>query len=683
MNRTVSNAWISLLITAALLQANARGSDSLPPVPAANTAITRPQDDFYSYVNAKWLAETAIPDDVPWISPYVINFFKVNAQLQTLIEKLASTNPPKNSEAQRIGDLYQSYMNESAIEKVGIAPLADDLRLIEQLRSRRGLPGILGFFNRTHYEVLDSDPRGITPVWPALVNDDRDAAQMIVSLQQAGLGLRGRDEYLSLDPEHLDLKRQYRQHIAHVLSLAGSPDWDRQADAVLALETKLAEAQLSPEALSHPGDLYHKVRVVDLRRSAPGFDWHQFLAASGFGRPEVVLVDAPSYLAAVAKLAQDEPLASWRSYLRWQLLRRYSPYLSKSFVDADFAFFGGIELGNAKIQDRQARGTQLVQFQLPMSLGKLYVETYLPVGSKQRVEAMGENIRLVFAEDIQNATWMAPTTKREALAKLQQVLIKIGYPKHWETLSVDIRPDDLIGNLKRIARVRTDADAQRLNRPVDRERWLEAPHSVNDYYNTTTNEVAVGAGSMQWPWFDLDADDASNYAGIGSSIGHELGHGFDDRGSLYDGIGNLREWWTPNDRTRFEQRAHKLAAQYDAYEPLPGHKVSGALTESEDIGDLTGLTLAYRAFRHAHPMAHPASADDLAMDRRFFEAFCTHWRAKYRDKLLLRILAGDGHPPQQYRCNGPLSNFPPFYAAFDVMPGDRMFREPSERVAIW
>jgi putative endopeptidase len=409
-------------------------------------------------------------------------------------------------------------------------------------------------------------------------------------LQQAGLGLRGRDEYLSSDPAQLDLKRQYRQHIAHVLSMAGAPDPDGQADAVLALETKFAKAQLSPEELSHPGDLYHKVRVLDLRRSAPGFDWQRFLAVSGFGRPEAVLVVAPSYLAAVAKLAQDEPLATWRSYLRWQLLRRYSPYLSKSFVDADFAFFSGVELGNAKIQDRQTRGAQMVQFQLPMSLGKLYVETYLPAASKGRVEAMAENIRLVFAENIQNANWMEPTTKREALAKLRQVLIKIGYPKQWETLSVDIRPDDLIGNLKRIAQLRTDADAQRLRQPVDRERWLEAPHSVNDYYNTTTNEVAIGAGSLQWPWFDLNADDASNYAGIGSTIGHELGHGFDDRGSIYDGIGNLREWWTPNDRARFEERAHSLAAQFDAYEPLQGHKVSCALTESEDIGDLTAIS---------------------------------------------------------------------------------------------
>jgi len=643
----------------------------------------RPQDDFYSYVNAKWLAETVIPDDVPWISPYVVNFFKVNAELQRLIENLGSTNPPRNSQAQRIGDLYESYMNESAIERLGVAPLADDLRLIEQLRSRKGLPGLLGFFNRTHYEMLDSNPRAIAPIWAAVINDDRDAARMIVSLQQAGLGLRGRDEYLSSDPAQIDLKRQYREHIAHVLGMAGAPDADRQADAVLALETKVAKAQLSPEELSHPADLYHKVRVLDLRRSAPGFDWQRFLAASGFGRPGAILVSSPSYLAAIAKSARDEPLATWRSYLRWQLLRRYSPYLSKSFVDADFAFFSGVELGNAKMQDRQTRGAQLVQFQLSMSVGKLYVETYLPAGSKERVEKMAENIRLVFAEDIQNVNWMEPATKREALAKLEQVLIKIGYPKQWETLPVDIRPNDLIGNLKRISQSRTDADAQRLHRPVDRERWLEAPNSVNDYYNTTTNEVAVGAGSLRWPWFDLNADDASNYAGIGSTIGHELGHGFDDRGSLYDGIGNLREWWTPNDRAQFEQRAHKLAAQFDAYEPLPGHKVSGALTESEDIGDLTGVTLAYRAFRRAHPMGHPASSEDLAVDRHFFEAFCTHWRAKYRDQLLLRILASDGHPPQQYRCNGPLSNFPPFQAAFDVKPGDAMYRSPQDMVAIW
>jgi putative endopeptidase len=643
----------------------------------------RPQDDFYSYVNAKWLAETAIPDDVPWISPYVVNFFKVNAELQKLIVKLGSTNPPRNSEAQRIGDLYQSYMNESAIESLGVAPLADDLRLIEQLRSRKDLPGLLGFFNRTHYEMLDSNPRAITPIWAAVINDDRDAARMIVSLQQAGLGLRGRDEYLSSDPALLDLKRQYREQIAHVLGMAGAPDADRQADAVLALETKFAKAQLSPEELSHPADLYHKVRVLDLRRSAPGFDWQSFLAASGFGRPGAILVSSPSYLAAIAKSARDEPLATWKSYLRWQLLRRYSPYLSKSFVDADFAFFSGVELGNVKMQDRQARGAQLVQFQLPMSVGKLYVETYLPAGSKERVEEMAENIRLVLAADIQNANWMEPATKREALAKLEQVLIKIGYPKQWETLPVDIRSDDLIGNLKRIAQLRTDADAQRLHRPVDRERWLEAPNSVNDYYNTTTNEVEVGAGSLRWPWFDLNADDASNYAGIGSKIGHELGHGFDDRGSLYDGIGNLREWWTPKDRAQFEQRAHKLAAQFDAYEPLPGHKVSGALTESEDIGDLTGLTLAYRAFRRAHPIRQPATDEDLALDRRFFEAYCTHWRAKYRDQLLLRILASDGHAPQHYRCNGPLSNFPAFQAAFDVKPGDAMYRSPQDMVAIW
>jgi endothelin-converting enzyme/putative endopeptidase len=670
------------IVAAVLLQVPAIGSDSLTQFAAAKSAIPRPQDDFYGYVNAKWLAETAIPENVPWISPYVANSLKVNAELQKLIEKMAATNPPEHSEAQRIGDLYHSFMNESAIERLGMAPLAGDLRLIDQLRSREGLARLLGHFNRTHYEMLDV-PRATTPVWPAVVNDDRSATRMIVSLQQAGLGLRGRDEYLSTDPTQLDLRRQYRQHIAYVLSMAGLPDTDHQAGAVLTLETKLAGAQLSPQALSHPADLYHKVRVIDLRWLAPGFDWQTFMTASGFGRPKSVLVSAPDYIAAVAKLARGEPLTTWRSYLRWQLLRRYSPYLSKRFVDSDFKFFSGVELGNAKILDRQTRGTQLVQFQLPMSLGKLYVEAYLPAGSKERVEEMAENIRLAFAEDMQNANWMAPATKREALTKLRQVLIKVGYPKRWETLQVDIQPGDLIGNLKRLAQSRSAAEAQRLQVPVDRERWLEAPNSVNAYYNTTTNEVAVGAGLLQSPWFDVNADDASNYAGIGSKIGHELGHGFDDRGSLYDGIGNLREWWTPQDRAQFEERAHRLAAQYDAYEALPGHQIDGALTESEDIGDLTGLTLSYRAFRRAHPMGQPAGSEDLAADRRFFEAYCTHWRAKYRDQLLLRILSSDGHPPQKYRCNGPLSNFAPFGTVFDLKPGDGMFREPSERVVIW
>jgi putative endopeptidase len=390
------------------------------------------------------------------------------------------------------------------------------------------------------------------------------------------------------------------------------------------------------------------------------------------------------YFTVLNSLLTETPLEDWKSYLTWQLLRVYSPYLPKPFTDEDFAFFGRIELGNEQPLARAAQA--IVEVEQPFSeiLGRLYVERYFSAAAKERVTAMAEAIRGEFRRSIQNLDWMSSPTKQRALDKLEKITIKVGYPDTWRTYDdIEITAADLIGNLMRISEASYRRSVATIGKPVDRVAWQTPAYETSAYYYRVMNELAIPAGYLLPPWFDLNAESAMNYGGIGTVIGHEMGHAFDNQGSQYDGDGNLDEWWTEEDHARFVERTERLDAQYSQYSPAPDQFVDGRLTLSENIGDLTGVTMAYRAFKTATRDAPPPTIDGFTGDQRFFISFATHWRALYRSALLTLILDSDGHPPQQYRANGPLTNFGPFYDAFGVNEGDGMFSVPEDRVAIW
>lgn len=642
---------------------------------------TNPADDFYAFVNGRWLATTTIPSDVPWTSPYVDNYFEVRRRLGTIIEEAVPEGSEAAAEAQPIRDLYRSYMDVERIETLGLEPLARVLGAVDAVTETADLAAMFAELNRRHFRHTDDGSRHAVPFVIAARPDDRDASRMTAVLAPAGLGMSSRAAYIAEDAR--ETRARYREHVERTLALAATPDAAAQASAVVALETALAEAALSPTERMEHERTYNKLERTELRRLMPAFDWERYLERAGLGAVEAFVVPDVDYLRGLDRLLSSTPMDTWRAYLRWQLLRVYSAYLPERFVEQEFAFFGRVELGNDTLRPREQRAIIVVEQAFPDLLGRLYVERFLEPGVKADVTAMAEAIRREFRASLESLDWMSAPTKRAAIDKLDKLDIKIAYPSQWPRLEVTIDAGDIIGNLMRISAARYERAVTSIGRPVDRDAWQVPAYASSAYYYRVMNELAIPAGYLLPPWYDINAEPALNYGGIGTVIAHEIGHAFDNQGSEYDGDGNLRDWWSESDRERFERRTERLVVQYGRYSPRPGQFVDGRLTLSENIGDLTGVTIAYRAFETETRSAERAVVDGFTPEQRFFISFASHWRAKYTDALLTRILASDGHAPQRYRANGPLRNFEPFYEAFEVSPGDGMFLPAGERVAIW
>lgn len=643
----------------------------------------RPGDDFYRFVNGGWLKRTPIPEQVPWISPYVENYFLVRDRLGAIIRDLAARSFSEPSDEQRAGDLYRSFMDASTVEALGISPLMPELDAIRGIASAEQLADTFVEFNRRHFRTSEPSKYAV----PFLVTarpDDRDAAHVAALLLPAGLGMANRQSYLSDDPRQAAIRAQYAAHIQRILTLAGISDAAPKALRILALEKQLAEAQDSATSQMDHASNYARFSVVELEQLVPALAWREYLDSAGLGSVRAFVVPDRAYFAALNRVLETTPLEDWRAYLAWHLLRVYSPYLSRDFAEESFSFFGRVELGNEQAVSRADQAVIEVETAFPELLGRLYVERFFSAEAKAEVTAMAEAIREQFRQSIRNLDWMSDATKRSAIDKLDKLTIKVGYPDRWRSYdNTRIDAGDLIGNLMRIHEAAYDRAISAIGKPVDRVAWQTPAYDSSAYYYRVMNELAIPAGYLLPPWFDVNAERAMNYGGIGTVIGHEMGHAFDNQGSQYDGDGNLRDWWTDEDRSSFAERTERLVEQYNRYSPAPGRFVDGRLTLSENIGDLTGLTMAYRAFKTATRNNPPPTVEGYSGEQRFFIAFATHWRALYRDELLLRILDTDGHPPQQYRANGPLANFDPFYDAFGLRETDRMFLPAGSRVSIW
>jgi len=667
---------LALLLVAGYVHANAEPGSGIDF--KHNDKSVRIQDDFYRHVNGNWLKATEIPSDkASWGSFHELRE-GVLPRLQAIIdETMKKAEKPAGSEAQKISDMFASFMDEAKIESLGLKPLEGEFARIDALNDKKQLAA----------QIARMNSLGVTAPFGMWVGQDaREATRYMAILVQSGLGLPDRDYYLKDDDAKLKAVREkYVAHIEKMLSMAGDKNAAASAKAIVALETELAKIQWTKVENRNPIKRYNKVEIAKLAETTPGFDWSAWLSGVGVaGKTDVVNVSQPSYFNGLAKVIQDTPIETWKTYFKWHTLSSYAPYLPKAFADEDFAFGSTTLQGIPKQEDRWKRGVRLVEGSLGEALGKMYVAKHFPPEYKARMEKLVANLMEAYRQSIDTLDWMSPATKKEAHAKLSMFKPKIGYPNKWRDYAgLTVAKDDLVGNVQRSRAFSMNYNVIKLGRPIDREEWFMTPQTINAYYSPTMNEIVFPAAILQPPFFNPNADDAVNYGGIGAVIGHEISHGFDDQGSQYDGNGNLRNWWTKEDQEKFAAKKGLLIKQYSSYSPLPGYNVNGELTLGENIADNSGLAIAYKAYKLSLGGKPAKVIDGLTGDQRFFMGFGQIWRAKMRDDaMIVRIKTGP-HTPDQFRGHGTVRNQPGFYETFGVKAGDQMYLPPEERVTIW
>jgi putative endopeptidase len=672
----VKSPFFALAMAALSISASMARADSalISGIQAADMdKAVRPQDDLFQYANGTWLRDVPIPPDR---SSYGVDTMMIEHSLlqqRDLIEAAQISNDP---EAHKVSDLYSSYLNEARVERLGIRPLHAELQLVAGLKRARDIGALMGHLDR----IGIASPLA-TRVWP----DSKNSTQYAFWVMQSGLGLPDRDYFLSDEARLAEFRTKYREHIEKMLRLLGNAAPGKEADKIIALETALAKLQWTRVANRDPQKTYNPKTLAQLAKEAPAIDWNGYFTEAGLTSPlPMLVVRQPDYLQGLSGLIESTPLATWSAYFRYRVLSSRAPYLSRAFVEEDFAFNQGVLHGTQQAPDRWKRGTQLVDRLIGEASGKLYVEKYFPPATKARIDELVRNLLKAYAASIDQLPWMSAATKVEAQAKLRKINVKIGYPEHWRDYSaLKILPDDLLGNVRRAQEFERNRRLSQLGGPVDRTEWTMTAPTVNAYYNPSVNEIVFPAGILQRPAFDPDADDAFNYGSAGATIGHEISHGFDDQGSQYDSDGNLRDWWTPEDHAKFKAKTEQLIKEYDAFEPVPGFHVNGALTLGENIADIAGIEIAHKAYLASLNGRAPPIIDGMTAEQRFYIGFAQSWLGKERDESTIAQLKSDPHSPEKYRTNGVVVHMPSFYSAFSVAAGDKMYLAPEQRVTLW
>ena len=694
MKRILPGALCIALGTAGLLSAHAQSTDaakSSVAAPATTGAplssgidlqyvdpAARAQDDFYRHVNGLWLQKTEIPADKSRWGAFSELQENTLPQLRGIIDA-ASKDPAatQGSDTQKIGDMYASFMDQATRDRLGRAPLAGDFARIDSMHDKKQIAGVIAYFNQI----------GATaPIDFDITQDSKDATKYVAEIGQGGLGLPDRDYYLKDDDAKLkDARLKYQALIEDMLAKGGDKQAAANARDILALETAIAKIQWTKVENRDPVKTYNRIELAKLVALTPGYDWKTYQRATGIdGRVTYLVANQPSYFNGLAKVIESTPLPVWKAYFKWQLLNRYAPYLAQADVDRRFAFYGTVLRGVPQNEVTWKRGVRLVEGGAGEILGKLYVEKYFPPENKARMEKLVANLMVAYRQSIDTLDWMSPDTKKEAQKKLSTFAPKIGYPNKWRDYSkLTVEKKDLVGNVRRATTFEYQRQLAKLGKPLDRTEWGMTPQTINAYYNPQLNEIVFPAAILQPPFFNATADDAVNYGGIGAVIGHEISHGFDDQGSQFDELGNLRDWWTKDDHQKFAVKTKALVAQYAAYSPLPGYFVNGELTLGENIADNSGLAIAYKAYRLSLGGKEAPVIDGLTGDQRFYLGWAQVWRGKSRDAQVIVQIKSDPHSPEQFRGNGTLKNQPGFYSAFGVKEGDKMYLKPEERVLIW
>lgn len=637
----------------------------------------RPGNDFFTYANGTWIKNTKIPDDQTGWGSFNTLYDENLKKTKIILEKAASADAKAGSVEQKVGDFYASGMDTARIESLGYEPLKPELAKIAALTDYKSALNYLA--------ASKSDPGGRL-IGFYVGADDRQSSTNRINFGQAGLSLPEKEYYTKTDSATVAVRKAFVTYIAKLFTLTGVDPTSAKtkADGILAFETMLARSHKAPADLRDPVANYHKLAVADLTRQMPNLDWRTLLNTMGLPKIDSVLMGQPEYYQALNKSLPTTSMDELKDYLAFTLIDGNAGLLSKPFREASFAFKGKTLNGQLKEPERWKRVADAVDGYLGDALGQLWVKQYFPPEAKERMLTLVDNLQKVYRERIEKLDWMAPETKKVALVKLDKFLKKIGYPDKWkEYPDVTVKRDDYFGNVQQARAHHTKEDFDKVNQPVDRADWLMTAPTVNAYANPSNNEVVFPAGILQFPFFDKDADDAINYGAIGMVIGHEMTHLFDDQGRQYDENGNLRDWWTKQDGQRFTTKTQAVAKQYDGYSILNNLHVNGRLTLGENLADLGGITLAYQAFKLTKDGQGNQKIDGFTPDQRFFLGFAQVWRIKVRDEAERVRITTDPHSPAKFRVNGPLANFEPFYKAFNVQPGDKLYKPEVDQAKVW
>ncbi|HXV63142.1 MAG TPA: M13 family metallopeptidase [Vicinamibacteria bacterium] len=636
----------------------------------------RPQDDFNAYVNGTWIRETEIPADQAEWGSFMILRDESEKNQRAIVEELAEKDELKpGTDEQRVGEFYKSYLDTDRANELGIMPLQERLN---RILSAESFQDLLQLQAELRIDGIDS------PLALAVFPDLGDSTRYTVYLFQSGLTLPDRDYYFKEGEKFEQLREALPRYATKLFELAGVDEAGARGRAVFEIERRLAEHHWPAEETRDVQKLYNPYERKDLASATARIAWDRYLQSSEIADVDMVVIAQPSYVTALGELADEVALADWKSYTAFRLLHDMAPYLSSELVEANFDFTGRLVNGLEEIPPRWQRGVRNVNQLMGEAVGKLYVARHFPPEAKARMEELVENLIAAFGRAIDELDWMTDETKERAQEKRKKFVYKIGYPDTWRDYSkLEIRSGDLVGNVFRANAFEYRRNVDKLGGPIDRTEWGMTPQTVNAYHDPTKNEIVFPAAILQPPFFDLTADDAVNYGAIGAVIGHEIGHAFDDQGRRFDGDGNLRDWWSEYDAGSFEESASMLVDQYDAFEALPGLNVNGQLTLGENIGDLTGLTIAYRAYLASLEGKEAPVIDGFTGPQRFFIGYAQAWRSKSREEALRQLVLSNPHAPENFRANGPLRNVPEFYEAFGVKEGDGMWLAPEKRVAIW
>jgi putative endopeptidase len=663
-------------VCALVLASVARATPPAGLDPANFDRSVRPQDDFFRYANGGWLDRTEIPSDkASWGSFNELDEASRHI-VRSILEDPVAPGAKPDPDAAKLRTLYATFMDEKTANAAGIKPLAADFARIDALRSKSDVVAEFGRLDRFGAN---------SPLDFAVHQDNRDSTRYIVDLVQSGLGLPDRDYYIKDDEKLKGFRAKYRDYVAAMLGKVGIADAQARATEILALETRIAEAQWTQVENRDPVKSYNKMAIADLAGTSRDIDWRRFLAAAGVGgKIKDLTVSQPSYVSKLGEIVRTTPVDTWKGYLKWRVLNHAAPYLSSDLVDTQFAFYGTTLRDVPVSEPRWKRAVRYTEAAMGEAVGRQYVERTFPPESKARVEKLVAELLATFRRSIDSLDWMGPETKAEAKAKLAAFTAKIGYPSSWRDYSkLKVVPGDLLGNARRATEFEVDRQIAKLGGPIRRDEWTMTPQTVNAYYNPELNEIVFPAAILQPPFFDAKADDAVNFGGIGVVIGHEISHGFDDQGSQFDGKGNLRDWWSAADHERFKAKTEALVAQYAAYEVVKGYPVNGRLTLGENIADNSGLAVAYKAYRNSLGGATAPVINGLTGDQRFFASYATIWRHKQRESESIRLTKIDPHSPAQFRVRGALANEDAYFRAFDVKPGDPLFVPEASRTRIW
>lgn len=639
----------------------------------------RPQDDLFRHVNGKWIARTEIPADKARYGSFIVLYEEAERAVREIIEEAQQAEP--GTEARKVGDLYASFMNEERVELLGAAPIA--AQLVEA-----SLPGTVD-------QLLDAvgrlERQGVSGFAQLFVdNDPGDPERYLVFVEQGGIGLP--DESYFREERFAPIREKYLAHLERMFGLAKLDDPAGRARRVFDLETEIAAKHWTNVDSRDSQKTYNLTPWAEVA-SAASVDLDVWRDAMGVpaGAFDELVVRQPDFVEGVGRLLTDDRLPAWRDWLAWQVVRSSAAYLSSDFVEANFDFYGRTLTGTPELRERWKRGVSFVEGAMGEAVGRIYVERHFPPAAKEAMDELVANLVEAYRESIAGLDWMGEETRAKALDKLEKFTPKIGYPVTWRDYStLEVSADDLIGNVRAAAEFEFQRQLGKIGKPIDRDEWFMTPQTINAYYNPGFNEIVFPAAILQYPFFDAARDAAANYGAIGAVIGHEIGHGFDDQGSRFDGDGRLTDWWTEQDRTAFEERTKALIEQYDVLVPEQlevssdgEHHVNGALTIGENIGDLGGLAIAWKAYQLSLGKSKPPVLDGLTGAQRFFLSWAQAWQLKGRDEEVIRLLAIDPHSPNEFRCNQIVRNIDEFYTGFEVSPDDALWLDPAERVRIW